>query len=128
MTDDHGFGQGDLFAGDPTENYHQGNLESAAAYDSIEEHKARILRQVLTYVEHCGADGATCDQIEYALALSHQTASARCTEAVARGLLVRTPLRRPTRSGRKASVLVTPGNEPPTSTGAVRPVTGGTDV
>jgi hypothetical protein len=108
MPDDYGFQQGDLFAGDPTANRHGGNPESTAAHASIADHKARILRQVIDYVTGRGAGGATCDEIEQALAMSHQTASARCTEAVARGLLVRSEVRRLTRSGRKAAVLVAP--------------------
>lgn len=122
MPDDYGFRQGDLFDGDPTRNRHGGNPESTAAHESIKADKARILRDVINHVTACGATGATCDEIELALFLSHQTASARCTEAVARGLLVRTQIRRETRSGRKAAVLMAPQFAPQTTNGAVRPV------
>jgi hypothetical protein len=108
MTEGYGFQQGDLFDGDPTANRHGGNPESAAAHVSIAGDKARILRNVIDYVTAQGRSGSTCDEIEVALTLSHQTASARCTEALARGLLVRSEFKRPTRSGRKAAVLVAP--------------------
>lgn len=123
MTEDYGFRQGDLFEGDPTANRHGGNPESAAAHASIADDKTRILRMVVDHVTSRGVHGATCDEIEQATGLSHQTASARCTEAVARGLLVRTALRRETRSGRKAAVLTSPQAAPAVSNGATRPVT-----
>lgn len=47
---------------------------------------------------------ATCDEIEVATGLSHQTASARVRDLVKDGYLVDTGARRATRSGRSARV------------------------
>jgi hypothetical protein len=56
--------------GTPTSN--------AAALSSREKAKADRLR-ILEYIRSRGLDGATCDEIEVALSMSHQTASARMT-------------------------------------------------
>lgn len=91
---------------DITAGRHGGNPESAEASASIDPDKARLRRLVVAYVRTCGEAGATCDEVEEALGLAHQTASARITEAKALGELRRTDDRRPTRSGRNAAVLV----------------------
>lgn len=93
---------------DITRNYHGGNPESDAAWESMREGRAVIRLKVVGYVSYCGTDGATCDEIEAALGLSHQTASARVTEAKARGEIVANGKRRRTRSGRWAGVYVVP--------------------
>lgn len=74
---------------------------------------ARAIRsQVLRFIVQQGVFGATCDEVEQALGLRHQTASARCRELVLQGLLEKytdprtgKSVRRPTRSGRAADVL-----------------------
>jgi len=100
------------FDGDPTLNYHGGNQESTDAHDSIRAEKARLRARVVRYVERRGQRGATCDEIEVASGMSHQTISARCTEAKALGEVVDSGRRRPTRTGRNAAVLVTPSPPP----------------
>jgi predicted Rossmann fold nucleotide-binding protein DprA/Smf involved in DNA uptake len=62
--------------------------------------------QVFTAIARTKGDGLTCDQIEEALGMSHQSASARITALVDDGRVVRTPRTRKTRSGHKASVLI----------------------
>ena len=69
--------------------------------------------RVLNFIFACGSQGATCDEIEVALALSHQNASARVYELKGGNGSGRHPAlitdsghRRPTRSGRKAVVYV----------------------
>jgi len=57
----------------------------------------RILKQL-------AVGDATCDELEVRCALSHQTASARCTELRKNGHIARTGKTRRTRSGRNAHV------------------------
>jgi hypothetical protein len=94
------------FTADPTANYHRGNLHSRAAHESILHHKERILAAVVRTIHDAGRQGLTCDEIEMRLDLSHQTASARCTEAKARNLIVHSGRTRATRSGRSAAVYI----------------------
>ena len=71
------------------------------------EGSAGTLRaRVFAHVQEQGARGATCDEIEEALDLKHQTASARVRELALRGDLEDSGKRRDTRSGRKAVVWV----------------------
>jgi len=82
---------------------HGGNAESAAAFKSLSG--AELRGKVMAYISSRGKEGATCDEIEQALGISHQSASARCTELKANGD-VHTLTTRKTRSGRAAAVLV----------------------
>lgn len=59
---------------------------------------------VLAWIREAGARGATDDEIERALDMKHQTASARRRELVLAGLIAPTGERRPTRSGSPAQV------------------------
>lgn len=93
---------------DVTRNYHGGNAQSVAAHDSVRQAKDVLRAKVVSYVASRGPSGATCDEVEVALQLSHQTCSARFTEAKARGTLVPSGTQRKTRSGRNAAVLVVP--------------------
>jgi hypothetical protein len=92
---------------------HRGNSESLAAHSKTDtlKDKARILARF----ERLGSAGATCDDIEMLLGMSHQTASARMAELKRDGVLVLKPLRggnlfeyerRLTRTGSTAAVLV----------------------
>lgn len=92
--------------GDITANFHGGNAESVAAHASILPAKETLRRKVIAFVRSRGPQGATSDEIELALGLPHQTVSARITEAKAGGDLAPSGLRRLTRSGRSAAVLV----------------------
>ena len=83
-----------------------GVATSNAAAESMKPHVVRILSEVVSYVEGCGAFGATCDEAERILKLKHQTCSARFNEGHRKGLLVRTDRKRPTESGRDAFVYV----------------------
>lgn len=65
--------------------------------------RARIFERI----EACGEGGATCDEVEQALAMIHQTASARILELAQVGRIIDTGRRRPTRTGRNARVYVT---------------------
>lgn len=95
-------------ATDPTARYHGGNRESVEAWKSVRDHVGTTRLWVVRYVHKQYARGATCDEIETVLGLSHQTASARVTEAKARGEIVPNGKRRPTRTGRQAAVYVDP--------------------
>lgn len=66
--------------------------------ETVDQLRSRI------FVEVRERGGATCDEIEVALGLRHQTASARIRELVEAGKLVDSDERRPTRSGRDAVV------------------------
>lgn len=77
---------------------------SAAAGDSVEPIAASLRRRVL--IALAGGD-ATCDELEVALDMSHQTCSARVRELVLLGLVQDTGQRRKTRSGRGARVYST---------------------
>lgn len=69
------------------------------------ERKASALRlRVLAELQVRGDTGATCDELERALQLSHQTASARLREMALAKSIVDSGAKRATRSGRKAIV------------------------
>ncbi len=90
---------------DITHRYHQGDIFSDLAHKTLIGSKAAIRAKVISYVRDQGWSGATSDEIEQATGLSHQTVSARVTEAKADGTLI--PIgKRKTRSGRNAAVLV----------------------
>lgn len=88
---------------DICENNHGGNAESVAAFKSLNGNELRS--KVMDHIASCGKAGATCDEIELALGITHQSASARCTELKANGDVHSLTTRR-TRSGRSAAVLV----------------------
>lgn len=90
---------------DVTAQKHGGNRESVEAHDSIRADKARLRSAVLDFIK-AHPFGCTSDEVEAGLGLSHQTVSARMTEAKADGKLVPTGERRKTRSGRNAAVYV----------------------
>jgi hypothetical protein len=78
---------------------------SRAAAESIKPDAAVIRRRVLQAI-YAAPNGATCDEVEQWLDLTHQTASARCAELKAQGKVKDSGARRRTRSGRLAAVLV----------------------
>lgn len=73
---------------------------------------ARLRAEVLRVIKRRRVRGATCDEVEVALGLTHQSASPRITELKQRGLIESVSIRN-TRSGRPAYVWA-----------ARRPVTG----
>lgn len=62
-------------------------------------------RRILTFFYQKGG-GATVDEVEVALSMLHQTASARVRDLVMSKQLRDSGLRRLTRSGRKARVMI----------------------
>ena len=78
---------------------------------SLEAHKSQKDKapadasKILAYIiREDRPKGATCDEIEVALLLSHQTASARVRDLFKAGSIRDSGLRRNTRTGRKATV------------------------
>lgn len=82
-----------------------GSDTSEAAALSVEP-KALTLARVLAAIRACGAEGATCDEVEASLDMRHQSASARVNELGKHGAIADSGMRRLTRSGRKATVWV----------------------
>lgn len=87
---------------------HRNNPFSELAHEHIKLSKNQVLSLVLEYITSTLHKGATCDEVERATGLSHQTCSARCSELKALGRVVDSGMRRPTRSLKMASVLVLP--------------------
>jgi hypothetical protein len=92
--------------GDPTQYFHHDDPMSRAAYNSIKPSKEILRAKVVGYIKAQGMFGSTCDELERELDLSHQTASARVTEAKIKGEIVDSGMKRATRSGRNAHVYV----------------------
>lgn len=88
-------------------NYHKGNVESRGAHASVERMKEAMRLKIVGRLKEVPS-GRTCDEIESDLGLRHQTASARISELLASTRIVRTKIRRATRSGRGASVVILP--------------------
>jgi hypothetical protein len=99
------------FNDDICRNYHGGNPESEEANLRANNNKSRDRRRIYLYLE-ANPDGASCDRIEVELGMPHQTASARCSELLRDGLVVRKPRigggyeRTKTRTGSSAAILV----------------------
>lgn len=91
---------------------HERPETSVAAAVSLLGHVAVQRDRVLRYVASCGSYGAIDDEIERALDLPHQSASARRRELVLLGEVVPTIERRRTRAGRRAIVHVVATSQP----------------
>lgn len=85
-------------------NYHGGNPESEIA--NTRTRKAHDIDRILAYLR-AHAD-ATCDEVEVALGMSHQTASARLAEMKRAGQVQLTGVKRRTRTGSPAAVVRIP--------------------
>ncbi len=59
-------------------------------------------RRVFTAIHDAG--GLTCDECEVRLSLLHQTCAARCRDLEIQGLIEKSPVTRPTRTGAPARV------------------------
>ena len=94
----------DPYAGRP--GFVRGSDTSEAAADSVADRRVSHQQKVLKYFKRVGTQGTTDDDIEVALGLRHQTASARRRELELKGLVSKTDRRRRTRSGRTAAVYV----------------------
>ena len=80
---------------------------SRQAHESIKPVKRVIRNVVKQYIDARGPDGATCDEIERAIAgAKHQTISSAITSMKKAELIHDGGQRRPTRSGRDAIVWV----------------------
>lgn len=90
---------------DITANRHGNDPFSNMANQSIDNDKQRIRSLILRYIYLCEQRGATCEEVEQALQLSHQTVSPRISELRAFGWVqtIDNESRR-TSSGRKARV------------------------
>lgn len=90
-----------------TPGFVPGSDTSKAAAARTESSAAGMRARVVEFVGS-RANGATCDEVEAALDMRHQTASARVREAYLAGQLILTEDRRPTRSGSTARVYKVP--------------------
>lgn len=101
----------DLFGFEPAPRYPEtpgfvnGSETSEDAARRYEPVAGTERARVLNYVAGCGAHGATCDEVEEAIGLKHQTASARLRELFLGGRVRRVGTRL-TRSNRKADVHI----------------------
>lgn len=86
---------------DICENRHGGNPESEGANVAAASGKHRDRSIILQHLDQVG--DATCDEVEVALGMRHQTCSARFSELKARGEIVAVG-KRVTRTGCKATV------------------------
>lgn len=87
------------------------NVTSREAAQSMKACVPDLRERVFAVVMARGPMGATCDEIEVATGLTHQTCSARVNELMRAKVFVaamegETPVRRRTRSGRAATVWV----------------------
>jgi len=82
----------------------KGSDTSAAAAVSIRVPAGTLRFKVFAYLKKRGAAGSTDEELEHALELRHQTASARRRELVLDGLVEDSGERRKTSSGRQAVV------------------------
>ncbi len=90
---------------------HNGTPTSIAAAQDAAPNAQQDRGRIYEFIRQRGIYGATCDEVEVALGLKHQTASARLAEM--RGVvgkqtvcLVATDMIRRTRTGSKADVIV----------------------
>jgi len=86
---------------------HSNDTTSKAAAESIAAHVPTLQEKVFDEIEGWGAYGATDDEIEVSLELTHQTASARRRELVKAGKVIDSGRTRKTRSGCQAIVWIT---------------------
>lgn len=91
-----------LYGGTPP--HEQGSETSKAAAESIARASPALRARVEAYLASRGSAGATDNEIELALRMRHQTASARRRELVQLGHVRDSLARRPTDSGRTACV------------------------
>ena len=84
---------------DITSSCHRGADTSVLAYASVpEKHRSKVRHMILEKIQEMGK--ASCSDLESALALSHQTCSARITELSKSGCIVDTKIRKHTPRGR----------------------------
>lgn len=84
--------------------FSRGQKTSFEAAVSIRPHLQELEARVLNFIQSRGDFGATCDEAEVRLKLSHQSTSARVRGLFLKGEIQDSKRRRLTRSGRKAIV------------------------
>lgn len=110
--------QGSMFGGNNMPPFVRGSDTSAAAARSVAIDVQSMKEKIAAHIKNKNKFGATCDEVERALKMPHQTASARIRGLFTDGRLKDSGQRRMTRSKRKATVWVCvagPGIEPGTS-------------
>lgn len=85
-----------------------GSETSEAAARSMEDSAVSYEMMVLNFIRSRGEHGATADECQAALGLTHQNGSARVSILAGRGAIIRTEEKRKTRQGRGAFVYVAP--------------------
>jgi uracil-DNA glycosylase len=111
--------------GDTTAPYVVGSDTSKAAAESIAADSGQLREFVFSYIEKAGIGGMTCDEVEEAADMRHQTASARIRELAQKGRIVDSGRRRPTRSSRMAIVWIeTPIQTPSAASTTVHTIDG----
>jgi hypothetical protein len=79
---------------------------SQAAARSLAGVAETLTEKVYAFVEAQGDAGATCDEVEIALGLRHQTASSRMWDLEGKARLRKTTATREARSGRQVRIYV----------------------
>ncbi|MCK5550627.1 MAG: hypothetical protein KAI41_08855 [Hyphomicrobiaceae bacterium] len=92
--------------------YVKGSDTSLIAAHLIADETLTLRAKVYLWIYRQGERGATDDEIERALEMRHQTASARRRELVLQGRIEDSERRRPTSSGRPAAIWVALPPEP----------------
>jgi hypothetical protein len=77
---------------------------SKDAAASVADRAPKLRNRILGELQVRADFGATCDELEQAFDLSHQTVSARLREMALGGLIVDSEKKRKTRTGRRAIV------------------------
>ena len=77
----------------------RGSDTSEAAANDVKSVAGAMRTRILEWISDRGFPGATCDEVEVALSMKHQTASARISELSSSGMLADSGHRKPTRSG-----------------------------
>lgn len=90
---------------DVCENYHGGNANSVDAFKKASGSASALRAEIFRYLVQQGSKGATCDEIEVALGIAHQTCSARCADLKREGAVYEYGKRK-TRTGSNAGVLI----------------------
>lgn len=83
-----------------------GSDTSEAAAISIADHRTSMLARALMLLREAGGHGLTSDELEQITGWRHQTASARLRELVLLRFADDSDMRRPTSSGRTATVRI----------------------
>ena len=94
----------DLF--NPDAPFVAGSDTSEAAAEAIEPNAGTLRAEVLAFLRVCGSAGATDEEIQNDLYMNPSTQRPRRVELVNGGFVFKSNRRRPTNSGRQATVWV----------------------